>query len=129
MNAYFEVNAELLNQFLASKGFTQTIIGNEIVYIRRHHLNSKLVVRVYTSLPSNGVRARECGADAIRVVAILEGKDKTYGIGKFPRLYRQAPVEMSAPDKHKYLFDRLLERMRSAYARCNEWLREQKSKR
>ena len=119
MSKYIEVNSKEFKTFLQSKGFSRDAMsGKEIVYSRLHDKEPKLIIKIYTSIASDANAARACGKDAIRVVAIFQGKEKTYPIYKGARIYRvgsQAGVQ-----------ERVLDRARDAYKRCNEWLKEQR---
>lgn len=128
-NIYTELNAAAFENFLQSHGFQRVDTRTEIVYIRRHHRYQHLIVKVYTSLSPDASIARSCGSDAIRVVAIFDNGQRSFGVGKFPRVYRSAPHDLSFEDRQAYVFNKALERMRDAYARCNEWLKEQQNKR
>lgn len=82
--------------------------GREIVYVRSHDLDSRYVVKIYTSVCRGMSVARGRGADAIRVVAVFQGR----GIFKGKRIHRTGTVEG--------VLDRMVDRMREAYAACNE---------
>lgn len=111
---FVEVPAELLEKFLASKGFERGTYGREVVYRRRHDRDPSYVVVVYTSIPINGAQTRGLGEDAIRVSAFQEiGGDgsNTRGVAKCQRVYRTGTVQG--------VLERTYERMREAYAVCN----------
>jgi hypothetical protein len=117
---FVEVNSERMEAFLQSKGFERTTFGDEVVYFRKHDKYPKLQVKVYTSIRIGSSAARGCGADAIRVVAIFDDGKKSFGVGKFPRVYRTGTEEG--------VFERTLLRMKEAYQRCNDWLKIQRRK-
>lgn len=124
---YYAFNPDNFENFLASKGFGPTNHHYEIVYVRRHHKCPHLFVKVYTTISvDRGTRAS--GADAIRVVAIFDNGQRSFGVGKFPKIYRKAPEEISEAEKQNLLFERVLVRMREAYARCNEWCKQNTQK-
>lgn len=110
---YVEVPAEAIETFLQEKGFTRTVQRSEVVYERRHHECNNLKVKVYTSIRDGNVKVRKCGADAIKVCAVYESTKKSFGVGKFPHVLRTGSTEA--------VLERTLERMRAAYARCNDW--------
>ena len=112
---YISIDTNRFENFLSSKGFDKTVEGSEIVYKRLHHKNKNLCVKVYTSIKTNAFVARACGEDAIRITAVFCG-ERSFGIGKFPRVYRTGSEQK--------VFNRTLERMREAYTRCNEWIKQ-----
>jgi hypothetical protein len=113
---YVELSATEFESFLQSKGFTRTIQKEEIVYVMQHKKHPDLYIKVYTSLGINNA-ARECGADAIRVCAVISKGDYSRGLYKGARVYRTG-----SQDKVQA---RTLERMREAYAKCNDWIKSQ----
>jgi hypothetical protein len=127
---FVSVNSANFEAFLQSHGFERSIQGKEVVYIRRHR-NPKLAnlqVKVYTTitaiLPGSNENhtARDCGDDAIRVIAIYDdGKGKSFPLGKFQRVYRTASASLSDSDREQAVFTSTLDRMRLAYARLNDW--------
>jgi hypothetical protein len=127
MARYVHVPPAVLEQFLQDKGFTRSITGCEVTYSRRHEDNYKVIVKVYTSImviyAQDGqelISTRDCGRDSIKICTVVEGEYKTYGIGKFPYVTRTGNVED--------VLARTLNRMRAAYARGTEWIREQVTK-
>lgn len=117
MSTYIELDSNVFFAFLESKGFVKHIThGNEVVYERRHDRKLELIIRCYTGIRMSDGVSRGCGEDAIRVVAILDTGAKIYPIYKGSRVYRTTSQES--------VQERTLERLRDAYKRCNEWLRE-----
>lgn len=91
--------------------------SEEEVYERRHDRDDRYAVRVYTSILRGAEEARDCGADAIRVVALfVDGKfhypPRTVPIFKATRVHRTGSVEA--------VLDRMIERAREAYAAANQ---------
>jgi hypothetical protein len=126
---FVEVSSEKLEGFLVSKGFRRDVQSHEVIYIRDHHIDSNVKVKVYTTLSVGARQARSCGSDAIRVVTIFDnGRGKSFGVGKFPKLLRTAPAGLSDEARVQVLLDRLYERMREAYARANEFVKESKAR-
>ncbi len=114
---YVEVPAAAIRERLAAAGFRLVSQSGEEVYERPHDKDPKYTVKVYSSI--RGGVARECGGDAIRVVAILtSGNGKTYPIFRGQRVYRTGSVEA--------VLDRMTERAREAYKRCNEHRKERR---
>lgn len=121
---YVPVPSDAIINFLESKGFRR-VHGltnkrgfqlTEVVYERAHAENPAVKVRVFTSITDGRDKVRRCRADAIKVATVVAGR-KTYGIGKFPRILRTGSTEK--------VLARMLERMRAAYKRGTEWIREQ----
>lgn len=115
MNTRFvTVDREFFCKSLEDKGFAldPTATG-ELVYVRQHHLDSTMYVKIYTSLPINGGNSRSCGSDAIRVVLIFSNPrtQRSGGLFKAPRVYRTGSQEA--------VVERTLQRARQAYAFAN----------
>jgi hypothetical protein len=120
---YVEVPREDIINILVEAGFTRLDLDcKELVYEKAHEENPVVRVRVYTSLSawSEYKTARPRGRDSIKVCTVVQGHKKTYGIGKFPRIHRTGSVEK--------VLARMQAKMRAAYDRGTEWLREQKIK-
>lgn len=117
---FVEVPREALLAFFNEKGFASFVQGNELVFYREHDREPGLRVKVYSSLTPMASRARGCGQDAIRVVAVYEKGDANFAIYKSPRVYRTGSTEA--------VLERTLARMREGYARCNEWLKNRDAK-
>ena len=112
---FVEVPASAIRERLAGAGFRLLPAARgEEVYERAHDKDSRYSIKVYSSVQRGEEEVRGCGADAIRVVAILTipWNEKTYPIFKSARVYRTGSVEK--------VLDRMMERAREAYARCNE---------
>ena len=118
-NHYINLDAAKFETFLQSKGCHRLVMerhGDEVVYVRAHDKAKFLFIKIFTSIKEGETTARECGGDAIRVVCIFDNGTRNFGIGKFPRVYRTGSQEK--------VQERTLDRMRDAYARLNEWLKE-----
>lgn len=118
---FVQIPSATLFAFLESKGFVQSPEGKrsyrEVVYERAHHKDARYKVLVFTSIAAGATNARKLGADAIRVVALFErAPDKdgwTYSEArKQKRVFRTGTVEG--------VLERMYERMREAYAKCND---------
>lgn len=110
---FVEVPAAAIRERLAAAGFRLLPMSSgEEVYERAHDRDSRYVVKVYSSIQRGATGVRACGADAIRVVALLVTPRKTYPIFKSARVYRTGTVEG--------VLGRMIERAREAYATCNE---------
>lgn len=129
MGRYVEVSRERMEAFLQEKGFRREVQSREVVYIRDHHLDKNVKVKVYTTLTAGANQVRECGADAIRVVTIFDnGQGKSFGVGKFPKLLRTASEDLTEEQRVQAVLDRLYDRMREAYARANEFVKESRAR-
>jgi hypothetical protein len=60
---------EMDNLLKADKGWTKKIEGGEYVYHYTPKKNPDVVVKVFSSVTTNGV-GRKCGGDAIRIAAV-----------------------------------------------------------
>ena len=110
--------AAAIRERLAAAGFRLVpgMYGEE-VYTRDHDKDRRYVVKVYSSIQRGADEARGCGADAIRVVALfVRNPNSVWPIFKSARVYRTGTVEG--------VLDRMVERAREAYARCNEHRKE-----
>jgi hypothetical protein len=113
------VPAVELEAFLQAKGFERGRHRTEVVYRRRHHVDPRYVVCVYTSLTDGATVARDLGADAIRVVAYQElspDGSTSRGVAKTPKILRTGSVAK--------ILDRILDRARVAYTVCNQRVKE-----
>lgn len=122
MARYAQIDTAAFEKFLLEKGFLRTVQSNEAVYIRRHHMNPYVVVKVYTSIADRQENARACGEDAIRVVAVFQRGQrgepgyKSFGIHKCARTYRTTSTES--------VIERVYARMREAYDAANQWVKK-----
>lgn len=114
MSHFVEVPREAFIKAMTDAGFTE-LPGNrgELVFIRRNHNNEELLVKIYSSIPRNAVQARDCGEDAIRVVAVYEPPTPMKSRG----YYKAKVLRVTSVDG---VLQRTLERAREAYAKCNE---------
>lgn len=113
MANFIELDTNLFKTFLSSLGFTETVSDNEIVFVKPFDAESKLLVKVYTSIGVGREKARSLGQDAIRVCAVLEGAAKTFGIGKFASVHRTTSQES--------VHGRVKDRITKAFERCVQW--------
>jgi hypothetical protein len=113
VSRFVDVPAAAIRERLAAAGFRLLPAQRgEEVYERAHDKDDRYTVKVYSSVQRGETEARECGADAIRVVALLTTPKKVYPIFKSARVYRTGSVDA--------VLGRMIERAREAYARCNE---------
>ena len=119
---YIQINREKLEGFLTSCGFSRRQTGKELVYVRPHKYHADVWIKVYTSLPISGGRARAKGKDAIRVTVAYENDEvpfrgrTSFGIFKATRTFRTGSDEA--------VRERLYARMQEAYEFASEWLRQ-----
>lgn len=121
MPTFVSVPADAIEDFLKSKGFTRTLCRNEVVYVRSHKLDPDVKIKVYTSIRTGQGSARRRGKDSIKVCTVFDNGRKSFGIGRFPRVHRTGSVDK--------VLERTLQRMRAAYVRGTEWLRQQEARR
>jgi hypothetical protein len=118
---FVDIDPAKLEAFLQTCGFGRRVVGKEVVYVRHNHHYHSVLVKVYTSLPADGGKARGAGKDAIRVTVAYENEQQpfqgrtSFGIHKTTRVFRSGTEQD--------VLDRLYERMREAYAVSNEWIR------
>ncbi len=117
MTTFVSVPAQAIEDFLKSKGFVRTVQRCEVVYVRNHDRDPNVKIKVYTSIRTGAAAARRRGKDSIKVCTVFDNGQRSFGIGKFPRVHRTGSTEK--------VLERTLERMRAAYKRANQWLREQ----
>lgn len=119
---FVDVPAAAIREKLAAAGFKLLPANSgEEVYERAHDKDDRYTIKVYSSIQRGTEGVRGCGADAIRVVAILTVESgKVYPIFKSARVYRTGNVEA--------VLERMIERARAAYARCNEHRKSMKGK-
>lgn len=115
MSRYVEVDRAAFCQALEAKGFTPDPDAyGELVYVRQHHLDPTMFVKIYTSLPLAGGDARACGADAIRVLLTFSNPrtQRSGCLHRTSRVYRTG--------SQAAVIERTLERAREAYGAGNK---------
>ena len=118
MNAYVDIPRDKLEALLAGAGFQPTTAGNELVYTRSHDKDARLSISVYTSISTSASSARARGKDAIRVVALFRWMHAASGQERRKKLFQSRVYRVNGVDG---VLERMLERMREAYAACNEF--------
>jgi hypothetical protein len=114
---YVEVDRAKFIAALAAAGFSPDPESRgELVFIRQHHVDSTMFVKIYTSLPLAAGDARACGKDAIRVLLIFKNSQRSGCLHKTPRVYRTGSEQA--------VIERTLERARDAYRAANQRLKE-----
>ena len=111
---FVKIDRSKLCGTLESKGFSvDPDARGELVYVRQHHIDPTMFVKIYTSLPINGADSRGKGEDAIRVLLTFKNP-KTGAAGclfKPSRVYRTGTEDA--------VIERTLERARDAYREAN----------
>lgn len=116
MNKYVNLPRDRFIAMMQERGFgvAEDQRSGELVFTRRNHNNHDLVVKVYSSIPIHASVARDCGEDAIRVLACY---DPPKGKGKFRKLEEYKVLRVNSVDG---ILERTLQRMRDAYADTNK---------
>ena len=122
MNKRFvEVDRQKFCAALEAKGFSvDPEAKGELVYVRQHHLDPTMWVKIYTSMSVSGGDVRGCGEDAIRVLLIFKNErtGKSGCLHKTSRVYRTG--------SEAAVIERTIERAREAYAAGNDRVRNRK---
>lgn len=118
------VPAERLFAFLEQRGFVRSRgrSRREVVYERGHERDARYHVIVYTSVAEGRAVARSRGSDAIRVCAVFDDGARSFGVAKLPKVLRTAP-HGEEDERIKHVLERMLARMREAYAACSQRMR------
>jgi hypothetical protein len=112
---YVEVDRNTFCNALAGIGFTpDPEARGELVYVRQHHLDPTMFVKIYTSMPLRQGDARGCGQDAIRVMLIFKN-DRT---GRSGCLFKTSRVYRTGSEAA--VIERTIERAREAYGAGNK---------
>ena len=112
---YVVVSRETIEEFLRSKHFERTVQVTEVVYVFKHQRDPRVVVKVYTSLRDGARNARGRGEDAIRVATVFDDGQRSFGVGKFPKVLRTGSEQL--------VLDRVYSRIREAYLRGSDFIR------
>jgi len=117
-NTYIEVPRERIEALLAKSGFAPGRAGNELTYSITHRVDPRLSVTVYTSVALDASDARGCGEDAIRVIAQFTWLHRASNETRRKNLFKARIYRVNSVDG---VLDRMLAKMREAYAACNEY--------
>lgn len=112
---YVEVSREAIESFLRSKHFERSVQGTTVVYLFRHLRDPRVIVKVYTSLRVGSRYARRCGEGSIRVATVFDDGQRSFGVGKFPKVLRTGSEQL--------ILDRVYSRIREAYRRGSDFIR------
>lgn len=119
MSRFVQVPAAAIRERLTAAGFSllPATNGEEEVYVRAHNRDARYTIKVYSSIQRGAGDVRNCGEDAIRVVAMwvddkFSWPARERPIFKSARVYRTGTVEG--------VLDRMIERAREAYEACNK---------
>ncbi len=122
MSTYIEVPRERIIATLEAAGFSRDDVRGEVTYSRRHALDPKLLVKVYTSIPEFRDAARGCGEDAIRVVGLLTWTRQGEDVPRWKKLYQKRVFRVTSVEG---VLERMMERAREAYKALNEFRKGQ----
>lgn len=114
---YVEIDSNAFEVFLREQGFSRTVQCDEIVYIKPYSGKDHVVVKCYTSIKDGSANARDVGRDAIRIVAIFDDGEKSFGLYKGARVHRTTSQES--------VHARTMSRIGEAFTRCKEWTQDQ----
>lgn len=117
MANYIEVPAADMEGFLQRKGFSRTTQRDEVVYIKRSQVDGALMLKVYTSIRNGSASVRGAGRDAVRVCVVWDDGTRSFGVGRFPPVFRVHSVQS--------VLERLEARLKEAAQRARDWLSEQ----
>lgn len=111
--SYVQVPRDQFLKRLSECGFTsdETQRGSELVFIRQHHLDPTMFVKIFTTLPKQGGDVRAKGADAIRVFLIFKNGERSGCLFRAARVLRTGTADA--------VIERTIERAREAYADGN----------
>jgi hypothetical protein len=116
MNKFINVPRAAIVDRLTAAGFTPDVFGGELVYIRRHTHDARLVVKVYTSLPARAGDVRARGEDAIRILGLFiwtaGGKEKV------KELYAAKVLRVNSVEG---TIERIVEAARDAWKTLNHY--------
>jgi hypothetical protein len=125
MSTFVEVPAALIREKLKAAGFKLASPergSHEETWIRSHDRNPRYVIKVYTSLTAGAQSTRDCGTDAIRVVALEAAYDQTRWPGRWFPIFKGRRVHRTGSPEA--VVDRMMDRAREAYAAINEHLKQ-----
>jgi hypothetical protein len=98
--------------------FVEGCVGQETV-VDIFPPGARVQIRIYTSLARGADVARDCGADAVRIVicasGIRDGKPSMYTLEESDKILRTAPAKLSERERVAAFLERLRGRVRDAY--------------
>lgn len=121
MNRFVDVPRADFEALMTRSGFVAGRAGNEITWERRHAVDSRLSVVVYSSIAYNAAEARGCGEDAIRVVGLFQWTHRPTGEARRKHLFSAKVLRVNSVEG---VLARTLEKMREAYAACNAFAKK-----
>jgi hypothetical protein len=119
MAHFVNVPTSALCARLEAAGFTRGVQGREVFYERRHAHESRLSVRVYTSASDGSTEARDCGDDAIRVIAQFQWRHAS-GEVRRKNLFKAKVLRVTSVEG---VLERMINAAREGYAACNQYLK------
>ncbi len=123
MAHYVEVPSAALFARLEAAGFTRGVSGREVTYTRAHLKDARLFVVVYTSAAEGAQEARDCGEDAIRVVALFSWLHRASGEQRRKHLASFKVLRVTSVEG---VLERTIDAARKAYGACNDFIKASK---
>ena len=120
MAEYIDVPAADIENYLQGKKFVRTVQGTEVVYIKRSTVDPGLMIKVYSSITDGQSSARSTGRDSIKVCCVFDDGVRSFGVGKFPPVFRVTSVQS--------VLERLDLKIKEAAVRARDWLAQQGKK-
>ncbi len=125
MSRYVDVPLRNISFVLVQAGFHRLDVRGEVTYERKHDLDSKLRVLVYTSVPEFDTVSRSVGKDAIRIVAQLVWYRAGESVPRTKTLYTGRVYRVTSVEG---VLERMLDKARQGYAACNAFIRNSRKK-
>ena len=116
---FVTVDRDTFCQALEAKGFSvdeeSSNLCHELIYVRQHHIDPTMFVKICTSMPQKRGDSRKNGADSIKVLLIFKNEKKSGCLYRASRVFRTGTQEG--------VIERTLERAREAYRVGNQRLK------
>lgn len=123
MSRFVEVPRADFEDRLQRAGFNRVEGPGEVCYQRRHHYDARFSVVIWTSIPIYHTSTRDCGTDAIRVLARLSWTRHGETVPRHKTIYKTRVYRVGTVDA---VLERTMERAREAYRAINQELNEPK---
>lgn len=123
MSRFVEVPRAAFEERLVSAGFSRVQGPGEVCYHRLHHHDPRFSVVVWTSIPIYSTSTRDCGTDAIRVLARLSWTRWGEDVPRHKTIYKTRVYRVGTAEG---VLERTMERAREAYRAINQELNEPK---
>lgn len=119
MSRYVEIPRRDMERRLEASGFKRVDGPGELCYERRHARDEAYAVVIWTSIPKYDTTSRECGADAIRVLARLSWTRQDEDVPRHKVIFKARVYRVGTVDS---VLERTVQRAREAYGAINEEL-------